>query len=205
MIQEGELSPGSRVPEIKLCQHFGISRTPLREALKVLASEGLIELRPNRGSLVARIQLEEVAAVFEVMANLEHLIGVLVCERCTEEDMIEVMATHERLIQLHRSGDRPGYFRLNQDFHLRLAELTRNKVLTNTYAGLMTKVSQARPFVTYDQRRWQEHLREHVALVELLRNRDIDGFADALVRHRSGIGMVFLDGLRFLEEMGEDV
>ena len=81
LVLEGELAPGSRVPEKLLCEQFGISRTPLREALKVLASEGLLELLPNRGAVVTRLTARDVDEMFEVMGALEALSGELACGR----------------------------------------------------------------------------------------------------------------------------
>ncbi len=89
-IVEGNLAAGARVPERLLCERFGISRTPLREALKVLASEGLIELLPNRGARVRRIDERELVDLFDVMGGLEALAGRLACERVTEEDFAEI-------------------------------------------------------------------------------------------------------------------
>ena len=102
MIVEGEYPPGSRLPERVLCETFGISRTPLREALKVLASEGLLELAPHRGARVAGLTAMDVDELFPVMGALEALAGELACARITEMELAEIRALHYQMVLHHR-------------------------------------------------------------------------------------------------------
>src|SRR3546814_21084170 len=108
MIMEGELLPGARVPERVLCERFGISRTPLREALKVLASEGLLALNPNRGATVAKLTVEDVDEMFQVMGALEALSGELACAHITEEELAEIRALHYQMILHHTRHEQIG-------------------------------------------------------------------------------------------------
>lgn len=204
MIQEGELPPGRRVPEIKLCQHFGISRTPLREALKVLASEGLVELRPNRGSLVAPVNLEETAGVFETMGAMESLVGTLACERATRSEQEEVRARHARMMALHRLGDRPNYFKHNQAIHYKLAELTQNRVLVGIYANLQTKISRVLLLVDYHKTRWADSAHEHEEFMGYFLEGNGPKLAEALAAHNTACRDTVLEGLRYLPQPDYD-
>jgi DNA-binding GntR family transcriptional regulator len=108
LIVEGALAPGSRISERELCARFGISRTPLREALKVLAREGLIELLPNRGARVARLDPKDVADMFDLMGALEALAGRLAARRITEPELDEIRALPSARLAAHARRDLPG-------------------------------------------------------------------------------------------------
>src|SRR3954452_13325183 len=97
LINEGDLAPGARVPERELCARFGVSRTPLRECLKVLAAEGLVELLPNRGARIATLDGADLVHLFEVMAALEAEGGRLACERISDAEAAEVQSLHYRM------------------------------------------------------------------------------------------------------------
>ena len=144
MILEGVLSPGEAVPELKLCEDLQISRTPLREALKVLAAEDFVALLPNRGSVVREILPEEIHEVFEVMEALEGLIGKLVAERATDAEIAELKAMHEQLVSFKSSGEKHAYFDTNQTIHRRIAEISGNRVLATGYAAYADKIRRAR-------------------------------------------------------------
>ena len=198
MILDGDLRPGQRLPELQLCKALGVSRTPLREAFKLLASEGLIELRLNRGGVVAAIDPDDIAAVFEVMGGLEHLAGGLVCERVSNADIAELERAHARLVSLHRKGDRAGYFRLNQEIHDRIIALARNDALLATYRGFSGKIRRARAQANYDSLRWSESVREHESIMNALRARRSDLLAERLSEHNRRTGEVVIRQLRRL-------
>ena len=120
MIIENELAPGQRVPERQLCELLGISRTPLREALKVLAAEGLVDLLPNRGSRVALLTVGDLDSTIEVMIPLERLSGKLAASRATDQQIAEIRALHFEMLACHARGQLPEYFRLNQAIHANL-------------------------------------------------------------------------------------
>src|ERR1700757_4640337 len=102
MLLEGEITPGARIPERELCEQLKISRTPLREALKVLAAEGLVQLLPNRGSRAARLTDKDVRDLFEVCQGLEALAGELACERISDAEITEIADPHAAMAQHHR-------------------------------------------------------------------------------------------------------
>lgn len=183
MILSGELRPGSRVPEVQLCEQLGVSRTPLREALRVLAAEGLVELRPHRGAVVTLIDPMEIAAVFEVMKALEALAGGLACQRGTVEEFAELDRLHALLHAQFEAGDRLAYFMTNRQIHARIVAMTRNPSLEVTYAGFASKILRARSLANYDANRWRDSLSEHESFMVALRRRDVAAAGSLLADH----------------------
>src|SRR5258708_38436379 len=110
MILEGRLRPGRRIPEPELCTQLNVSRTPLREALKVLASEELVELQPNRGAIVMEIRPDETAEHFEVLEALETKVGELVAARITDAEIDDIRRLQVELVAHHDAGRRSQYF-----------------------------------------------------------------------------------------------
>lgn len=184
-IVEGNLAPGARVPERALCERFGVSRTPLREALKVLASEGLIELLPNRGARVRQIGPEEMVALFDVMGGLEALAGRLACERITEDGFAEIERLHHAMYAAYLRRDLHGYFTGNQAIHDRIVEAAENEVLAVTYANFAGRLRRVRYAANLDKDRdrWGEAMREHEEILDALRRRAGPELSDILFRH----------------------
>ncbi|SFK27693.1 GntR family transcriptional regulator [Methylorubrum salsuginis] len=184
-IVEGNLAAGARVPERLLCERFGISRTPLREALKVLASEGLIELLPNRGARVRRIGEREMVELFDVMGGLEALAGRLACERLTEAGFAEIERLHHAMYGHYLKRDLHGYFACNQAIHDRIVEAADNAALKATYASFAGRLRRARYSANLDANRdrWGEAMREHEEILDALRRRAGAELSDILFRH----------------------
>jgi DNA-binding GntR family transcriptional regulator len=190
MIVEGELPPGERVNEGALSEQFGISRTPLREALKVLASEGLVELRPNRGTRVSAITPEEVGELFEAVSGIERMAGELAALRMTERDIERLKALHERMERHYEAGERHEYFRLNQQIHNTIVSLAGNSILEATHASLMVRVRRARYMAIQSPERWHESVQEHRAIMQALEARDSAGAGDLILNHVRRTGEV---------------
>lgn len=172
LIFNGELEDEARVPEKQLCERFGISRTPLREALKVLAREGLIVLLPNRGARVARLKPSDIDEVFPVMGALEAVAGEAACRHITEEGIAEIRALHYQMALHHTRGERPEYFALNQKIHEKIMEAAQNPTLTEIYKGLSLRIRRARYMANIPSQRWDQAMREHEVILETLAARD---------------------------------
>lgn len=183
LIVEGELAPGSRVPERELCDRFGVSRTPLREALKVLASEGLLELLPNRGAQVARLTIEDLDEMFPVMGALEALAGELACARITDTEVAEIKALHYQMVLHYTRRELPEYFRLNQRIHERILEIAGNATLARMYRSLAGRVRRARYVANMTQARWERAVEEHEAILDAVSRRDGPRLARILKLH----------------------
>ncbi len=183
LIIEGEMASGSRLAERQLCDSLGVSRTPLREALKVLAAEGLVELLPNRGARVARLDESDIENMFEVMAALEALAGTLACSRISEAELAEIGALHYEMMAQYMRRALPEYFRLNQAIHAAIVAASRNPILAATYHGLATRIRRARYLANLSDERWQHAVAEHTAILEALRARDGARLAQLLAEH----------------------
>ncbi|MBB3903808.1 GntR family transcriptional regulator [Methylobacterium brachythecii] len=184
-IVEGNLSPGARVPERLLCERFGISRTPLREALKVLAFEGLIDLLPNRGARVRRIGERELTELFDVMGGLEALAGRLACEKISEEAFAALERLHHEMYGHYLRRDLHGYFACNQAIHDAIVAAADNEPLRTTYANFAGRLRRTRYAANLDddRDRWSEAMREHEEMLDALRRRAGSEMSDILFRH----------------------
>jgi len=183
MIVEGELAAGARIPERLLCERFGVSRTPLREALKALASEGMVELLPNRGARVTRLTERDVDDMFQVMAALEALSGTLACERITEPELAEIRALHYQMLAHYMRRQLPDYFRLNQAIHEAIMEAARNPALKATHQSLAGRIRRARYLANMSEERWAAAVAEHEAILEALLARDATRLGELLAQH----------------------
>jgi DNA-binding GntR family transcriptional regulator len=172
MIIEGELAPGTRVPEQKLCAQLGISRTPLREAFKALASEGLIELLPNRGAVVARLTIDDAEDIFQVLGALEGLAAELAAARIGDAEVADIAALHYRMVAHYKRGELMEYFKLNQRIHEAIIAASCSKALTQTYRALTARVARARYMGNLKAVRWETAVKEHEEILAALTSRD---------------------------------
>jgi DNA-binding GntR family transcriptional regulator len=183
MIVREELSPGTRLNERVLCEQLRISRTPLREALKTLAAEGLVQLLPNRGATVAPIDAQDVAELFRVIESLEALAGELACEHATEADIAEIAAMHYRMRLHYVRGELADYFRCNQAIHDELVAASGNGVLADVYRNLSGRLRRARFAANLSRERWTQAMREHDEILATLTRRDGPRLRTLLAEH----------------------
>ena len=183
LITEGELLPGSKIDEKELGARFAVSRTPLREALKVLASEGLVTLIPHRGAIVSALDIDELAAAFPVMGALEALAGELAAANATDWEIAEVASLQVRLVDMHQAGDLRGYFEANKMIHEIILNAARNPVLTQLYNQVALRVRRARFTANMSPDRWAAAIAEHEEILEHLRARNSRRLSAALRAH----------------------
>ena len=172
MIVEGTLKPGMRLNERVLCEQLSISRTPLREAFKTLAVEGLIDLTPNRGAVVAQMSAAEIEQTFEVMGALEALSGEAACARATDDEIAEIRALHYEMLAAHSRRDLPAYYKLNHAIHNRINQAARNPVLTETYLQINARIQSLRFRSNFNQDKWDAAVRQHSEMLDALEKRD---------------------------------
>jgi len=165
MIVRGELAPGEKLNERVLAARLGISRTPLREAIRSLASEGLAQLLPHRGACVAPIDAARVREVFVVLASLESLAGELACRHATDLQRAELRAAHYAMLLHHARGELAQYFECNQRIHALLVEASGNAVLLHAWRSLNAQVQRVRFMANRAQGRWDQAIDEHEALL----------------------------------------
>jgi DNA-binding GntR family transcriptional regulator len=183
MVTEGQLEPGSKISELKLCELFGISRTPVREALKVLANEGMLVLLPNRGARVAQVSAKDLADLFRVVGTLEGLAGELACANIRDEALNEIRALHHEMLAHHARGDRAAYFRLNQAIHDAIFAAAGNGALSAMYERLRGRIRPARFMANVTRERWDEAVREHGQILDALMRRDGPRLREILKLH----------------------
>lgn len=183
MIVRGELSPRSRLNERLLCERLSISRTPLREALKTLAAEGLVQLLPNRGAVVADLDANEIGELFVVIGALEALAGELACTNATETDVAEIAALHYQMRLHFARAELPEYFRCNQAIHEKIVAAAGNFVLEDSYRKLSGRLRRARFVANLSRDRWSKAMKEHDQILDALEHRDGNRLRDLLRQH----------------------
>jgi len=200
LIVQGELEPGTRLNERLLTERFGISRTPLREAIKMLASEGLVQLLPNRGAVVTSITRKSALDMFQVMGVLESLAGELACQRATERDIEEIAKLHASMRRHHKRRELNEYFRLNQEIHQRIVDCAGNAELADIYRRLSVRLRRVRYMANYSKERWDEAMAEHEQILEALTERQAKRLKALLATHLENKLKVIEDWLGTLEE-----
>ncbi|TCV98935.1 GntR family transcriptional regulator [Biostraticola tofi] len=183
MILNHQLLPGDKIDESALCQQFDVSRTPLREALKVLSNEGLIELLNHRGARVAVTRPHEVRQLFPIIGALEALAGELACAHVTAGDISYLQSLHDDMLRCYRQQDDAGYARLNREIHLGFFQLADNPALMALYQQLTARTHAVRHVARKSQAEWLAAIDDHEKMLIALRHRDGALMADILRRH----------------------
>jgi DNA-binding GntR family transcriptional regulator len=172
MILDGEFAVGERLHDAKLAEVLGVSRTPVREATKLLAGEGLVDLLPGRGARVAAFSLDGLIALVEVIAGLERHACELAAERMSAQDLAALQRLHDRMAEHHRTSQRREYSRLNHEIHVGLVALAGNEALSAMHAGLIARARRGRHHALESEARWHEAMAEHEAIMAALAARD---------------------------------
>ena len=183
MIIEGVLAPGTRVNETHLGQTLGVSRTPLREALKFLASEGLIELVAARGAVVRKFTAKDVRDMLDVLAVLEAFAARIACRDGSNADIAEVRGIHDRMSERYAVRDRLEYFKLNQQIHTAFLRLSGNAALEAAHASIQSRLKRIRYIGNREPGKWADAMAEHDEMIRCLEARDGEGLARVVTRH----------------------
>jgi DNA-binding GntR family transcriptional regulator len=205
-IVEGNIADGERVPERQLCEMLGISRTPLREALKVLAAEGLVELLPNRGARVRALSERDLGELFDVMGGLEGLAGRLACEHITDAEITEIERLHYEMYGFYLHRDMHAYFHVNQLIHQKIVEASRNETLKSAYANFAGRIRRVRYSANFARKRerWGEAMREHETILEALRRRAGGELSDILFKHLRNKRTAAVEHLKTAHQIASD-
>lgn len=196
MLVENQIPPGAKLNERELAEVLQVSRTPLREAIRMLAAEGLVELLPNRGAIAVSLSEEDVRHTFEVMAGLEALSGELAAQRITDAEMSEIRAMHYEMLAAYTRGDLSAYYRLNAQIHRAINAAAKNPVLSATYNQVNARLQALRFRSNQDGHKWQRAVQEHEAMIEALSRRDATAMRQVLLTHLHNKREVVLDQLR---------
>ncbi len=183
LIDSGELAPGTRLNEIELCNTMGVSRTPLREAIRSLATEGLIELQPNRGAIVSIVSQEDVTEILPIMASLEGLGGRLAAMHMDQSKIAQVRKIHDQMISHYKNNEVAEYFETNRLIHELITEGSGNQTLVDTINSLSAKVRRARFTAQMTKESWAKAVSEHEEMIAALEAQDPDRLEAILVQH----------------------
>ncbi len=167
-----EMEPGSWIDELKLAQDYGISRTPLREALKVLAAEGLVTMKVRRGAYVTEVSERDLADVYHLLGLLEADAASVVATTASQEALQELQALHHQLESAAAANDADRFFTINEHFHLRMLEMADNRWRVQLVADLRKVMKLNRHNSLLKSGRIQESLGEHAAILTALLARD---------------------------------
>ena len=183
LITEGALPAGARLNERELCEQLGLSRTPLREAFRMLAAEGLVVQLPNRGAQVVAMSQDDVRHAFDVMEALEGLSGELACARVSEPDLAELDTLQAEMERAYKRSDLPGYYRVNRAIHEKINAVAGNPVLTQTYKALNARLHALRFRSNVNRAKWNLAMNEHREMLSALAERNPARLRDVLIGH----------------------
>ncbi len=177
----GDLEPGAWIDELKLAEEYGISRTPLREAIKVLAAEGLITMKMRRGAYVTEVNAKDLRDVFHLMAVLEADAAGTVASTATDKQLLELETLHQQLEK--STKDRVKFFQLNEAFHVKLLEVANNRWAGQMVADLRKVMKLNRAQSLARPGRIEDSLAEHSAIMLALKKRDTSAAQAAMRTH----------------------
>lgn len=200
-VATGQLKPGTHLDEVELAERFGVSRTPIREALSLLAGEGLLEIRPRRGAVVAQASPQRLVEMFDVMAELEAMCARLAARRLDEQDLQAMAEAHTRCEEAVKAKDPDAYFYANEDFHMALYGASHNAFLVEQARALQRKLRPYRRLQLRVRNRLQHSLSEHEAIMNALREGDANGAVHAARCHVVVQGERFGDLLAGLQQL----
>lgn len=195
-IVEGAIAPGAKLNERELSAQLQVSRTPLREAIKMLAAEGLVSLLPNRGAVAAQFDARDIADTFEVIAGLEGQSAALAAQRIDAAELAEIRARHMQMLAAYARRDLSGYYLLNAQIHTLINAAARNPVLTQTWQKVNARLQALRFRSNLDDAKWQRAVQEHERMVELLAARDAPALRRLLEQHLEHKRDVVLEMMR---------
>lgn len=183
MLVEGRIEPGAKLNERELTEMLRVSRTPLREAIKMLATEGLVELLPNRGAIAVSLTEADVRHTFEVMAGLEALSGELAAQRITADELAEIRAMQFEMMAAYTRRDMSNYYRLNAQIHSAINAAAKNPVLAATYNQVNARLQALRFRSNQDEEKWSRAAKDHEKMIEALAQHDSAAMRELLVSH----------------------
>lgn len=183
MIIEGRLAPGQRINEGQVGAQLGVSRTPLREAIKTLASEGLVEIQPAKGAVVRRFTETDLAQILQVLKTLEQLGGRMACQLASDETIEAINTMHKQMLVLYDTKNRLEYFKLNQAIHSGIVAASGNAVLMEMHETLQARIKRLRFIGNEGPVKWAGAVAEHEEMMAALLKRDADALAEVIGRH----------------------
>lgn len=184
-ILKGDLKPGDRLDEVELAKRYGVSRTPVREAFRMLGAHDLVDLRSRQGVIVRKIGVNTVIEMFQVLAELEGLCARLASRRMSPEQDAELGRVHERLISSAAGSDVEDFDAINLAFHSLIHEAARNAYLAQETRRLRNRMAPYLRRVTYKPQRFRTTVTEHQQIIDAIRAHDPDKADEVMRQHVS--------------------
>jgi DNA-binding GntR family transcriptional regulator len=192
-IIKGELAPGTRLEEQELARRYGVSRTPVRETLRLLASTGLVEMRLRQGAVVATLTIPRLIQMFQVMAELEALCARLAARRIAPQTLRQMEESHRACAEALAANDAETFYEANRVFHEAVYAASSNPFLEEQTRALRNRVAPYRRYVTYQPGRMIESVREHEAVLAAIRSGDGETAGRLMRDHVNLLGDSFAD------------
>lgn len=189
----GKLEPGARLDEVELAARFNVSRTPVREALRHLASAGLIQIRSRQPALVMALSAHKLIEMFQVMAELESLCARMAARRISAAQLTELSGLQDQLVELSRTDQVEAFYEVNRHFHELIYEASQNEFLAEQTRALRNRIGSYRKMVTHRASRRTDTLTEHAEVLRCIMTGDEEGAAAAMRGHVNLLGEKLLD------------
>lgn len=183
LVVEGTWQPGEVIPEMEISEALDVSRTPVREALKVLAAEGLVEVSPRQGAIVKFMEPREAREILFVTGQMEAIAGRLACAGASNAVIARIGDLQARMVAAYHTGERRPYFEANQAIHRAIVEAGGNAVLSGLHGTLMGRMRRIRYACTNEPESWQGAVAEHEEMYVALKRRDGEALARILIAH----------------------
>ncbi len=202
LLIEGRIEAGAKLNERELTDLLQVSRTPLREAIKLIAAEGLVDLIPNRGAVAVKLTESDVLNTFEVLAGLEAMSGELAAQRISDAELAEISAMNFEMLGSFARRDLSNYYRLNSAIHAAINRAAGNPVLTRTYNSINARVQSLRFKTNLNETKWKQAVQEHELMIQALAKHDGAAMGKIMVQHLVNKRNAILEQLREKEVKG---
>lgn len=183
LLVEGSIQPGSKLNERELAEQLNVSRTPIREAIRRLAADGLVELIANRGAIAVQLSKDDIIHTFDVIANLEGFSGELAAQNISEQTLIELEALQYEMMASYARRDLSSYYRLNLKIHQAINHAANNPVLSQLFSQVNARIEALRFRSNQDGVKWEKAVEEHQEMLDALKARDSVRMRKVMMQH----------------------
>jgi DNA-binding GntR family transcriptional regulator len=183
LLVEGDISPGSKLNERELAERLNVSRTPIREAIKRLAADGLVELIANRGAIAVQLSLEDVINTFDVIAQLEAYSGELAAKNISDTALSELEALQYEMMASYARRDLSSYYKLNLRIHHLINQAANNSVLGQLFSQVNARIEALRFRSNQNGVKWEKAVEEHQEMIDALKARDSVRMRKVMIQH----------------------
>jgi DNA-binding GntR family transcriptional regulator len=183
LLVEGNISPGSKLNERELAERLNVSRTPIREAIRRLAADGLVELIANRGAIAVQLSIDDVIHTFDVIAELEGYSGELAAKNISDSTLSELEALQYEMMASYARRDLSSYYKLNLQIHRLINQAANNPVLASLFSQVNSRIEALRFRSNQDGVKWEKAVEEHQEMLDALKARDSARMRKVMITH----------------------